>query len=262
MKLTFSIIFCAFIFLGQAQKTYFIETERPEQEVFIDGNQWDKEPFFTVNPSKGIHQVIIEEPGYKKEFDILREGIHSSYTTSQRLEVDTLILSIVKPIELKYSEDIEINTYNVDFVGFMKDINYRGEISTAYPESENAFEIKNGVDIKNQYLINELNEYHNMTRGRYEFYSLGMIKSIDIFEVTLDEQTKFLTSRVNVDWSITRKNTEGLEQYNYAGESGKFLYNPEAKTQASSVNGVIHDALFSSLIRFLSDQEPRLKRAM
>lgn len=262
MKYFLCMFFCALLFLGQAQKTYFIETERATQEVFIDGTQWDKEPFFTVNPSEGIHQIIIKEQGYKKEFDILKEGIHTKYTTSHKIDVDTLILSIVKPIEIKYADDIKVNIYNVDFIGYMKDMSYRGDISNAYPDSEHSVLIKNAIEPKNQYLINELNEYHNMTRGRYEFYSLGVIKSIDIYEVTVDDSTKFLTSKVNVDWSITRKNTEGLTQYNYDGKSGKLLYNPEAVTQGSSVNGVIHDALFSSLLHFLSDQEPRLKRTM
>lgn len=262
MKYLFCVICCFVFVLGQAQKTYFIETERKTQDVSIDGTQWDKEPFFTVNPSSGSHQVIIEEPGYKKEFDILKEGIHTIFTTQQKVLVDTLILSKVKPIELAFSEDIEINTYDVNYVGYMKDITYSGKLSTAYSASENSEIIISAINPKILYLVNELNEYHNMTRGRYEFYSLGMIRSIDIFEVTMEDKTKFLSANVIVDWSITRKNTENLPQYKHEGFSGKMLYNPEAKTQGSAVNGVIHDALFSSLLSFLSDQEPRLKKTM
>jgi hypothetical protein len=248
--------------LGQAQKTFFIETERKTQDVIIDGKMWDKEPFFTVNPSTGAHQVIIKEKGYKNEFDILREGIHSIFTTSQKIKVDTLILSKVKPIELTMSESMTINIYDVDYVGYMKDISYSGKISDAYQASKYSELIQSGINPKILYLVNELNEYHNMTRGRYDFYSLGMVQSIDIYVVTLDDNTKFLTSKVKVDWSITRKNTDDLPQYTYEAISGKMLYNPEAKTQSSAVNAVIHDALFSSLLSFLTDQEPKLKRTM
>ncbi len=249
-------------FWGQAQKTYFIETERKTQEIFIDGLKWDKESFFTVNPSDGYHQVIVKEKGYKSEFGILKEGMHDVFTTSQKINVDTIILSQVKPIELTFAEDIKINTYNVDYIGYMKDINYVGEISNAYNKSENDAKIQEAVNPKNQYLINELNEYHEMTRGRYQFYSLGSIKSIEIYEVIIDENTKFLQAEVNVDWSITRKSTKDLPQYNFDGMSGKIIYNPAAVTQDSAVNAVIHDALFSSLINFLEDQEMRLKRSM
>lgn len=259
--LSFLLLMLCFGF-GQAQKTYFIETERKTQNVYIDGVEWDKESFFTVNPSDGYHQIIIKEKGYKNQFAILKEGVHEVFTTTQKIVVDTIILSQVKPIELNFSEDAKITTYDVDYISYMKDINYVGEISNAYNKSKNEDIILEAIDPKNQYLINELNEYHDMTRGRYQFYSLGSIKSLELYEVTLDDQSKFVQAKVNVDWSITRKTTKDLPQYNFNGMSGKIIYDPEAKTQDSAINAVIHDALFSSLISFLEDQEMRLKKSM
>lgn len=258
------IFFISLFCLGfvQAQKTYYIQTERESQDVFIDGTKWDKEPFFTVDPSNGYHQVIVKEKGYINQFDLLREGIHAVYSTQQRMGVDTTILAIVKPIELKYAEDIEITTYDVDYVGYMKDITYVGEISKIYGVSPNKDMILSSISPQNQYLINELNDYHSLTRGRYKFYSLGTIKSIDVFEVTMDKDTKFIQAEVKVDWSITAKLTDNLPEFNFEGTSGKFMYDPESKSQASSVNAAIHDALFSSLINFLADQEIKIKRSM
>lgn len=252
------IISCGF-FWAQAQKTYFIETERPTQEIEIDGTKWDKEAFFTVDPSDGYHQVIVKEIGYKNELDILKNGVHTVFSTEQKIMVDTSILSIVKPIELNI-EDAEKRTYEIDYTSYMKDMEYSGELSTIYSESSNKTKILSAIDVKNQYLINELNVYHNMTIGRYKFFAIANVKDIKIYEVVIDKDTKFLHVAVNTEWSITRKNMDNLPVYSYDGKSGKILFSPESKSYGSAVNTAIHDAIFSSLLSFLAEQEGRIKR--
>ncbi len=251
-----------FSFLGQAQKTYFLETERNKQQVFIDGNQWDQSAFFTVNPSTGYHQVIIKEKGYKNNFDILKEGIHTIFSTTQKIEVDTIILSKVKPIDLSFAEDYALHTFDVDYVSYMKDVNYNGKIGDGYKTSAIKTKLESAVNPSVRYLINELNEYHNMTRGRYAFYSLANVREIELYVVSLEDGSQFIEAYANVDWSITSKNTENLPQYNHEGFSGKFIFDSNKKTYNSAVNAAIHDALFSSLLTFLADQEYKLSKSL
>ena len=257
------LFFFLFIFLGfycQAQKTYFISTEDDEQSLIIDGQKWNGNAFFTVDSGKKLVPVIVSQDGYKNEYDILHENMHHTFTTTHMLNVDTNIISIIKPTQLDFLEEgFDFETHQLDNATFLKDLDHDGALQS-YPKMVNEEMILQKLAPSNQYLTNEVNNYHNNTIGRYKFYSVGVLNSVKLYEITLGENQKFVQAYVELDWSITSKSMENLPKFNHKGKSGKFIITDE--TQEDTINQAVNDAILDALFYFYEEQELKLQKAL
>lgn len=256
--LLFSFLF--FSFWGQAQKTYYITTESDEQELIIDDQKWNGKAFFTVESGKTLAEVVIKQEGYKTEYDILHENLNHSFSTNHFINVDTNIIALIKPIRLEFvKEDFDFETHVLDHATFLKDLDHDGSLQD-YPKIENEGEVLNMIKPSLRYITNELNNYHNSTIGRYKFYTLATINSIKLYEVSLSETERFIQVYVDVNWSITSKNTENLPQFSHRGKSGKFILFQDKTNE--TVNLAVNDAIMDSMLYFMEEQEVRLIEAL
>jgi len=247
-------------FVCQAQKTYFITTERDTQQLVIDGQKWSGNAFFEVASGKKYVDVKIYEDGYKMEYDVLHKDTNHPFSTQHFINVDTNIIAIIKPIEINFiPEAFDFQTNSLDLATFLKDLDHDGALQQ-YAKMEKEDELINAIKPSVQYLTNELNEYHNSTIGRYKFYTLAEIKSIHVYEVFINENDTFIQVYLDVDWSITSKNTENLPQFPHPGKSGKFIVTADNKKD--QINRAVNDALLDSIFYFLEEQEMRLIEAL
>ena len=252
--------FLLFSFWGQAQKTYFITTESEDQELIIDGQKWNGKAFFTVDSGKSLAEVIVKQEGYKTEYDILHENSNHTYSSKHFINVDTNIIAIIKPIQLDFvKEDFDFQTHSLDHATFLKDLDHDGSLQE-YTKMENEGEILNSIKPSLRYITNDLNNYHNSTIGRYKFYILATINSLKLYEISLSETEKFIQVHVDVDWSITSKNTENLKQYPHPGKSGKIIF--KQKKSMDTINLAVNDAIVDSMLYFLEEQELRIIEAL
>lgn len=254
---TFVAIFiCSF---GYSQKTHYIKTDNDDQVLYIDNVIWDGDAFHTVDSDKSIIEVVVKELGYMTNLDVLQETTNHTYQSGQYLNLDTNMISIIKPIELEFVESkFDFKVYELDYSTYLKDIIYNEELDE-YTRMENEGDILNSVQISNQYLIDELNEYHNNTIGRYEFYTIGKINSLYLFFVKINESDQFVHAIVKTDWSITARNTENLPTFLHRGESGKIILpNSALGDNSEAISLAVNDAVMSSLFYFLEEQQDKI----
>lgn len=254
------ILFGLISWVGQAQKTYYITTEDDAQELHIDGQKWNGNAFFTVESGKTLAEVLVKQEGYKTEYDILHENTNHSFSTKHFINVDTNIIAIIKPISLKFKQEaFDFQSNVLDHATFLKDLDHDGNLQE-YTKMENENEILNSIKPSLSYITNDLNNYHNSTIGRYKFYILATINSIKLYEIALSESEKFIQVYVDIDWSITSKNTDDLPQYTHPGQSGKFIIVPS--NQTDTINLAVNDAVMDSMFYFLEEQEVRIIEAL
>jgi len=261
------IILLAVIFLcsnfGWSQKTYYLKTDRETEELIVDGQKWSGKAFFEVESEKPLLQVIVKDLGYKSEFDILTEDTNHRYTADHRLNVDTNIICIIKPISLEFDkEDFDFKTHKLDYATYLKDLDHDGQLQHDYSNMKYEGDVLNKIKLDNQFIINDLNEYHNSTIGRYKFYVLAHINSIYLYEVIMKDGERFIQAYVDTEWSITGRHTENLPRFPHPGKSGKIVYSDSEKDNDEMLNLAVHDAIMDSLFYFLEQQEMKLVKAL
>ena len=264
MKTTIFFLSCIFLFntFGWGQKTYFLNTDRETEQLIVDGQKWSGKAFFEVESEEPLLQVVVKERGYKSEYDILSEDTNHRYTAPHRLNVDTNIICIIKPISLEFiKEGFDFQTNQVDYATYLKDLDHDGNL-LAYEKMTNEGDVLNSIKLNNQFITDDLNEYHNSTIGRYKFFVLGTIKSVRIYEVVMKDNQKFIQAYIDAEWSVTGKHTENLPQFPHPGKSGKVVLPDPEDPDSDTLTLAVHDAVMDSLFYFLEQQEMKLVKAM
>lgn len=256
MNHLYTVIILLFCFSNQiiGQETFFIKTERENQSVKIGKQVWDGSTFFTVPSSEGFHQVIVQEKGFKDEYDFIHRSSNQIFSNHFAINVDTNIIAVVKPVAFEFANNFELEVYNCDYTSYLKDLDHNGELSTIY-ESLDSAPIKALIKPDPYTLVKLTNEYHNATRGRYKFYTLGKINKIRIYKVNINTTDSFIQLEIESDWSITRKNLENLPTFPHTGSSGKHVLTETLELSGNIINKALHDAAMSAMFNLLSEQQ-------
>lgn len=262
-------------FFGSSQKTFFLRTERDSQIVYINDILWNGDAFFTIEKNDPIYQVQVKEKFFKTEYDILHDKTNYRYTTSQEIYTEPAQLAKVKIVDLKYPDSILIDINTMDYATYQKDLMHDGELTKNHiPKTQ--FEIFKKLKPSAVYLNNLTNDFHDETIGRYKNYVGGAINNLELYDIEVEQDLHFLQIFADVTWSFSNKNMEMFGAYDHLGRSGKFAFNSQViGTQNFSVDNIdsimemsfenalnlaIHDAILSSYLFFLDENQEKLVR--
>lgn len=231
---------------------------------------WDYEPFFTVESNDAFFQVIISEPNFKNDFDILHEHTNITYNAFQEIRIDPNYLAQVKIVEFKYDPELEIPVNKMDYATYRKDL-MQNSVLTRQVFQEKTIQLLNNIKPSYVYVNQLSNDYHESTIGRYKLFVGATINDIQIYEIEVSTENRFLQVIVNLDWSFVNDKMESVGRFGYIGKSGKFAFNPSLSGTKNvmldnifSVNDIsfenafnlsLHDAILSSYLYFLDDNQ-------
>ena len=266
-------VFLLFPFFGSSQKTFFIRAERDTQIVLINNVLWDKSPFFTLESNDELYQVQIKEPNYKHEYDILHEVTNYVFDSKQSIRISEEQLAKVKIVELRYDREMEVPINELDYTSYQKDLMHNGTLSELVSVEEKPA-LLSKIKLSETFLNQLSNNYHNQTIGRYKFYVGSTIMDVNVFKVQVSENAYFLQVAIDCNWSFVNNNMEFIGTFSHPGLSGKFAYNPALKgtknlglddidsiqnvSFENAFNLAIHDALLSSFLYFLDDNQEKI----